>query len=77
MAEEFVTVAVLLFELSASDVAVTIKVLPGGSLESIVRRPPVLICVAGEVLPVNDQLTLVLVVPLTVAVNCWLWPLVT
>ena len=62
-----VTVAVADFVVSATDVAVTVKVRAGRG--PAVKRPAV-----DMVPPVAVQVTAVFAVPVTVAVNCWVWP---
>jgi len=61
-----VTLAVAFFEASAAEVAVTVKLPPA---DPAVKRPPV-----DTVQPVAAQVTAVLDEPVTVAVNCCVWP---
>jgi hypothetical protein len=65
-----VTVAVADFVVSAADVAFTLAVETLVTLAGAVYKP-----LAESVpKPVHDQVTAVLAVPVTVAVNCWVWP---
>jgi hypothetical protein len=65
-----VTVAVADFVVSATDVAFTLAVETLVTLAGAVYRPPV----ESVPRPVNDQVTAVFAVPVTVAVNCWVPP---